>query len=285
MNSFSKCLLTTSIHPKKITKIKNGYSFQEKEKTYYYFKKRKNTKRLKEELWEIGYDSFGIPIWEEEDYELYVVEESFVSEKEWIQVLSLLHQKTMEEEEVSKEWIQNIQKEQEDIHSYYSSFQETIEQVPFPRMDYYTLLINISLFYHCMNLSNQYFMSWKKTSLKKGLLLGNLSLWNLKKEKEKYYFLDYGDSKKGYLIEELYSFFQKYPNIELFQEYEKICNLEEDQKLLWSLLLFPKKIIFTKNIYQTTSQIHAEITRLLNLLSFLEKDKKDEETNKEEFNE
>ena len=74
--------------------------------------------------------------------------------------------------------------------------------------------------------------------------------------------------------------------IYLFDYYQKNIFLSEEEFiLLKAFICIPKKLIFTRNIYDNTVSIYYLLEYIEKTNSFLEKYEKNQETNKDKFEE
>lgn len=299
MIKIKECCEKYDISPTKIEKHPLYIILYTKEKTYLLKEKDSSKKELFSYLESIHYPYYHSPQNELEDsYELYEYEEEKMDSQtkghEIMKALGLLHQKTMItqdiEEEDRKEQYEKINGKIEEIRRYYQSLQEYIEQFSFPRVDYYYLINNISMFYQILFLSKNLLEEWyqlKPGKRRIALVLHNGSLKNYHKD----YFIDFSKCEKDDIIEDFLSTYQKEVGnlnmIELFSTYEKINPLtKEEKKLLFSLICIPEKIDFSSNIYKNTVEIQKKIAKIHETFLFLsEKNKENQKTDKKEFQE
>ena len=301
MINIQKCLEKYSISPKKIEKEKSYILLYEEENIYLLKEKKSSKKELFSKFREISYPYY-VPLIskEEDDYELY----PYIKDKEGhekdiilVEALANLQKDTLKEMEFSKEekeeLYQELEKKITECLDYYENLQDYIHHFSFPRVDYYHLLNNISLFYQILFSAKKYLEEWNNlsfTTRRKALILHNASLKNFH-QNEKSYFLNFDECKEDDLIEDMVSFFkeeiEKIEGNKCLEKYEEILPLlPEEKKLFFCLLCIPKKIEFSSNLYENTVRIQEECNRIHKIFILLsEEDKKDQEANEEEFKE
>ena len=134
--------------------------------------------------------------------------------KELIKGIADLQLKTIYEEEISEEEFENIYKTiLNDIDyqmNYYLDLQDYIEKFSFPRIDYYYLLLHISLLYKTIQKARHYLDLWyqkKILKFRKCYSIHNVSLSNFIVSKSSC-FLDFGNCYKDFLITDFICFYK-----------------------------------------------------------------------------
>ena len=232
------------------------------------------------------YDSFSLfPYYED-------LHDKCEKGKKMMEALSLLQQKTLLKiellEDEKKDTYQMILARIENEMNYYLDLQKQIEEEEFfPRVDYYYLLLNISMIYQILFLARDKLDSWfsQDSILFKGYCLKDVSFSNFRFGEEEY-FIDYRDSSFDFCVYQLALFYQKNylesSMRDLFMIYEKNIPLSSSEwDLLYSLICIPKRIKFLENTYQNTVTIQKTLEYIDLTFQFVsEKDKENQETNK-----
>ena len=301
MINIQECSIKYHISPQKIEKKGSYIILHEKNQSYLLKEKKSSKTELFSYFEKISYPYYISPIsLEEEDYEIYpYLEEKTGTNKaaQLIEALSILHKESVKEESFSKKeketLYQEIKKEITECLEYYENLQEYIHQFSFPRVDYYNLINNISMFYQTLSLSRSYLEEWNNLSFpkrRKALILHNPFLKNFH-QGEKSYFLDFDSCREDDIIQDIVSFFkEEIQNIEedsYLEKYEERMPLTKaEKKLVFCLLCIPRKLEFSSSLYENTVKIQTECDRIHKIFIFLsEEDKKDQEANEEEFKE
>ena len=301
MINIQNCLEKYSISPKKIEKEDSYILLYEKENTYLLKEKKSSKKELFSYFQEISYPYY-VPLisLEEDDYELYpYIEDKECHEKDimLVEALANLQKESLKEVDFSKEekekFYQKLEKQITECWDYYENLQDYIHHFSFPRVDYYHLLNNISLFYQILSYAKRYLEEWNSlliTTKRRALILHNASLKNFH-QNEKSYFLNFDECKEDDLIQDMVFFFQeeigRIEGNRCLKKYEEVLPLlPEEKKVFFCLLCIPKKIEFSSNLYENTVRVQEECNRIHKIFILLsEEDKKDQETNEEEFKE
>lgn len=242
---------------------------------------------------EIDFPFILTPIYSISSYGLFPYYEdlynSLEKEKKMIEVLSLLHQKTLQKAELTedekKEIYHEISSRIEKELNYYLDFQNRMEELDsFPRLDYYYLLNNISIFYQSLFLAKEKLEAWflGDSILLKGFCIKNVSSSNFRFG-EKIYFLNYRSSFQfiAYNIVDFYrEHYLNHSKLELFSIYEKNVLLSfSEWNLIFSLICIPKRIVFSDDIYHNTVLIQKTLEYMDRTFQFVsEKDKENQET-------
>ncbi|MBQ6134708.1 MAG: hypothetical protein IJI60_00130 [Bacilli bacterium] len=301
MIDIQKCLEKYSISPKKIQKEDSYIILYEEKNTYLLKEKKSSKKELFSYFQEISYPYY-VPLIssEEDDYELYTyIEDKGDHEKDIILVEALanLQKESLKEVDFSKEekeeFYQKLEKKITNCLDCYENLQDYIHHFSFPRVDYYHLLNNISLFYQILFCAKKYLEEWNFLSFtkkRKALILHNASLKDFHQNKRSY-FLNFDECKEDNLIQDLLFFFQeeieKIDGKRCLEKYEEVLSLlPEEKKLFFCLLCIPRKVEFSSNLYENTVRIQEECSRIHKIFTFLsEEDKEDQKTNEEELKE
>ena len=213
-----------------------------------------------------------------------------------IEAITNLQLKTVYDEEMSNEEFESIyQKIVDDIDyqmKYYLDWQDYIENFSFPRIDYYYLLLHISLFYKILRRARHYLDLWyqkKKLIFRKCYSIHNVSFSNFIASNSSC-FLDFGSCYKDFLITDFVCFYKNellsFDMNSLFDIYKKNLFLSEEEILLFkTFICIPKKLEFSKNVYDNTVSIYYLLEYIEKTHSFLEEYEKYQETDKNEFKE
>ena len=206
--------------------------------------------------------------------------------KKMMEILSLLHEKTLKKVELSetekKEIYQMISSRIEKEINYYLNFQDRMDEIDsFPRLDYYYLLNNVSLLYQILYFAKEKLEDWFQgdSILLKGFCIKNVSLSNFRFG-EKIYFIDYKGSGVQYIVYNIEDFYRENylvgSMMEFFSVYENNNILSSfELNLIFSLICIPKRIVFSDDIYKNTVCIQKTLEYIDTTFQFvLEKDKK-----------
>lgn len=227
---------------------------------------------------------------ENELYQLYLCEvedDSLNKSEELIKVLVKIHSmsRNVEYSELElEEFYKNILHEIEDIRNYYLKLQDYIENFSFPKISYYFIIINISLFYNILNLSEYYLSKWydkKNYNILKGYTIKKPYLNNFHCGRNKYFinndFLSY-----DLVIYDIVSFYKKeILNVDysFFDYYFNEINVDKD--LFFALICIPNVIRFSDNNYNNILKIRNEINYINETFNFIsEKNKENQKANK-----
>lgn len=303
MINLEECCKKYSIFPKKIKKTSSFTILYEEDATYLLKEKDSFKKELFSYLESIHYPYY-LPLLNDYDdsYELYPYLEDKVADfqvkgKQIIQAMSFLHLKSMYIEELDlnkrKELYDGIDKRIEELRVYYENLQDYITQFSFPRVDYYYLINNISMFYESLFMAKHFLEEWyelKPEKVRKSLVLHNASLDNFRINNNSY-FVDFHDCYKDYFIEDFVSFYKREVGnlnmMDLYLEYtSKIPLNKEEKKLLFCLLSIPDKLELNSYTYDNTVKIENELEKIHKTFQFVsEENKEDQKSNHEVFEE
>lgn len=301
MNKISECIQKYHLIIEKVEKNPTYILLYGKEKIYLFKEKENSKKELFQFLETIQYPYY-VPLLNDYDdpYELYPYYEDTIKEdsmkgKELINALLSLHLKTMSEEDLednTKEDIyERIKKELTEKEAYYEELQKYSESFPFPRVDYYYLLNNISIIYKSIWWSKELLEKWfqlKSHSIYKSYVLHNAYLKNFKISHISY-FINFEECYRDYRIYDLLNFYKedqlKISMPPLIKAYNNQSPLTKSELLLLNcLLLIPNTIHFTEDVYNNTVQIKYELDKIDKTFQFLsEKDKEEEQKNEEKL--
>lgn len=205
-------------------------------------------------------------------------------------LISLLHSKTTFYKEIDYDEYKNLYEDLNNkidyINNYYLDVISQIESRKYMSPSEYLIARNISkissCIYYCKNELNHWFELVKDKKRKRVVTLhNNLDLDHLIKNKSSY-LISWDKSKIDLPIYDLVDFYNKY-SLEfdfsaLFDEYQRIFPLLEEEKVLLNILIsIPKKIIFNHNEFEmvkNTRKMLDKIFKTEKLLTF----KKEEET-------
>ena len=291
-----------SISVKKVKYFESYYLLFSNNNVYLLKQSDCNLKKLFRYFKKISYPYYLKNINSDDDsYELYIYyednEKDLLSKgKEIINAISYLQLKSIFYEELLEKEFNNLYENiLHDIDyqmKYYLDLHDYIESFSFPRVDYYYLLLNISNIYKILQKSRYYLDLWhqkKIFKIRKCYSIHNVSFANFCFSKSSY-FLDFTDCFKDFIFSDFISFYKKevlsVDMIYLFDYYQKNIFLSEEEfVLLKAFICIPKKLVFTKNIYDNTVSIYYLLEYIENTNSFLEKYEKNQETNKDKFEE
>ena len=300
MNDLYDCISKYHLSINKIKKTSH-YTILYGKENYLWRKKIHSKKELFDYFERIEYPYY-LPILNdyEDSYELYPyfdakIDDKFLKGQKMIEAISFLHNKSMNYENMSEKDIldiyENIDKKIQDTQKYYEDLQDYIEQFSFPRVDYYLLINHMSLFYRSLFTAKNLLEDWyqsKPNKMHKSYVIHNASFENFRFH-DKSYFLDYDECSYDYMINDFVSFYKKDAlNTDmksLFKEYTSSVSLDTDEKkLLFCLLLIPKKLEFSSHVYANTVMITKELDIINKTFNFIsEKDEENEEADKKEF--
>lgn len=268
-----------TINNKKYLKLKHNST---KEKIYEYLSSKN-----------INY--FSQPIEETDEYELYPFNENKTldtQEKsiELINIMSELHNKTTNYHEITETQIKNIYTTHKDnlskLRTYYFELQDYFETKEFPSPEEQLLLNNVSNIYKAINYSEFKINSWyekikpkkqiRYVQLHNSISLDNLLFYN------KYYLINWNNSKQDLPIYEFINFYKKeYNNLnmkKLFLIYQRKYKYSEEEQLLFeSLLSIPPKITFKNSHLINTIETRKNINYIELTSEFLKDNKEYQE--------
>lgn len=185
-----------------------------------------------------------------------------------IDLISLLHNKTTHYKEVTeddyKEIYEDLKNNVEHLYSYYNDLITIIESKVYMSPCEYVLARNISIIFSTLNFLHNEIENWYKLVKEKNkkrltVIHNNLEI-NHFISNEKKYLISWEKAKIGIPIFDIYKLYLRhgleYDFTELLKRYEKNYPLFEDErKLLFILILLPKKIEFDSNEYENTKKV------------------------------
>lgn len=184
-----------------------------------------------------------------------------------IELVSLLHNKTTHYKDITednyKEIYEDITNNIKHLYSYYNDLITVIESKVYMSPCEYLIARNISKIFETLEFTNQELEEWYKLVKEKKkqrlvVLHNNLEL-NHFVENEKKYLISWDKAKIDMPIFDIYKLYMKhgleYNFEEILKIYEKNYPLyEEEKKLLFILIMLPKKITLEKNEYENTKE-------------------------------
>ena len=199
-----------------------------------------------------------------------------------INLVGLLHSKTTHYKEIDfedyKKIYEDIINNIEYLNSYYTDIITLIESHVYMSPSDYLLARNISHIFGALNFCTEEVEKWyklikDKTKQRTVVLHNNLDLTHFI-ENEKPYLINWKKSKIGIPIFDLYILFKRhildFDFTEVFNSYENIYPLHEDEKKLFFILIsLPSKIEFDNNEYELTKKISRELDILYKTERFI----------------
>ena len=207
-----------------------------------------------------------------EEYDIRNYIESYNIPKEQkiidlIDLVTLLHNKTTHYKEVTeddyKEIYEDIKNNIEYLDSYYTDMITIIESKVYMSPCEYLIARNISKIFSTIYFLKEEIKNWyelvKKNSKQRLVVLHNNLELNHLINNEKNYLISWEKSKIGIPIFDIYKLYMKhgleFDFTELIKRYEKNYPLHQDErKLLFILMLLPKKIEFQNSEYENTKE-------------------------------
>ena len=185
-----------------------------------------------------------------------------------MKILSLLHSKTTYYKEIDFDEYKKIYEELKNkinyINNYYFDIINIIESKIYMSPSEYIIARNISKLFSCIYYCNNELDRWysvvKNKNKKRVVTLhNNLKLDNVIKNKN-IYLISWDNSKIDMPIYDLVQFYNNYALDfdfdNLFNEYEKIFPLHEEEKILLNILIsIPYKIEYVKSEYQMVKKV------------------------------
>ena len=192
-----------------------------------------------------------------------------------IHIISLLHSKTTYYKEVDydeyKRLYENLKEQIDYINNYYLDIINMIESKIYMSPSEYLISRNISkifsCIYYCNNELEKFYDITKDKKRKRVVTLhNNLKLDNLLKN-ENIYLISWDKSKVDLPIYDLVSFYNIYALdfdfSTLFEEYERIFPLLEEEKILMNILIsIPEKIQITYNEYDMVKNVRKMLDKI-----------------------
>ena len=214
-----------------------------------------------------------------------------------IHLISLLHNKTVYYKEIDYDEYKNIYEtlkvKIDYINNYYNDIINIIESKEYVSPSEYLIERNITKIFSCINYCNielSHFLEVTKDKKRKRVvtLHNNLKLDNLIKN-DKIYLISWDKSKIDSPIYDLVEFYNRYHfNFDfsnIFNEYEKIFPLLEEEKVLLNILIsIPGKIKFNKSEYNLVKEIKLMIDKIYKTEQLLTSKKEETTSTKEQEN-
>ncbi len=297
MSSLSECCSKYSLSVQKIQYCNSYTLIYTKQNTYLFLEDDSFRRKTFSLFKNIDYPFFQESINKDEDsYGLYLYYEDECDDfkkNKMIQALACLHYKTMFTFQYSQqqllEFYHSINNEIQDVLDYYDDLMDYIQSFSFPRIDYYCLIINISLIFHSIYQASYYLEKWyqhyNNSVLRKAFLIQDTSFHNFCCS-QKSYFYNISQCREDLMIYDFVSFYRSNFDCcdmrELFSEYQKILPYSEDElDLFFCLISIPAKVLFDSSIYDNTVLLNHELNYIRKTEQFIsEKNKENEETNK-----
>ena len=303
MINLEECFKEWNLTPYKIEKFDSYVVLYGEDGNYLIKEKDSSKKELFEFLESIHYPYY-LPLISsyQDSYELYPYYDDNTSflptkGKELLAAFSLLHMESMYVEDVSEDEIREIYEEIQNkitsVFEYYSKLQDFMEEFSFPRIDYYFLIQNVSMFYQILQKAREYLDLWFSScdgKIRKAYVLHNPFLSNFR-ICDQSYFIDYHFCQKDILIYDFVEFYKKeYYHFDMksfFEWYQVKLSLSESEiYLMNALICIPAIVSFKDKVYANTVSIQKELEYIHDTFQFLsEENKENQETNEEKFKE
>lgn len=281
MLKINEILKKYDIKPRKYTKNNKIMIVETEEEKYVIKSKTKDNQNIYEYLKSRNFNYIPKLINEKNDeYEIRNYIESYNIPEEQkiidlIDLVSLLHNKTTHYKEVTeddyKETYEDIKNNIEYLYGYYTDMITIIESKVYMSPCEYLIARNISKIFSTLNFIKEEINNWYKlvkTNKKQRLVVlhNNLEINHIINS-EKNYLISWEKAKIGIPVFDIYKLYLKhgleFDFSELLKRYEKNYPLHEDErKLLFMLILMPKKIELDKTEYENTKEA-AKIIDLL----------------------
>ena len=202
-----------------------------------------------------------------------------------IDLVSLMHSKTTHYKEVSvdeyKQIYEDLSNNYQYLYEYYLDTITFIDDKVFMSPKEYTLAVNISYIFKCIEIGKNYLESWKDKidNLKKmrvTVVHNNLDLSHYITNN---YLISWDKSKIDMPIFDLYNLYNNHNKdfsfLEILKRYESDYPLKDyERDLLFILITMPKKIEFDDTEYNMCIKITDEIERIKKTHLFIEEYKK-----------
>lgn len=274
----------------KIIRYINNVKVIEEDNNYYVLKPKKiDIKEVYSNLINRNFNHFLYPIEIDNSYEKY----EFINElkssnsdraNDIIYLSSILHNKTTSFNEVPEDELktryEEIVKALDETYNYYSSLQDSIEEVIYPSPAEQLLMNNISKIYYLLNVSRSnideyYKLVDDKKIERKSIIHGNLKLNHILESKEKY-LISWNKTRKDIPIYDLVIFYKnEYNNIELNSMYEQYISKYEltdsEEKLFISLISIPKIVLLDKTNYIDSINVKELVDYVDKTINFISK--------------
>ncbi len=296
MSSLSECCSKYSISVQRIQYCSTYTLIYTKKNIYLFLENDSIRKKTFSLLKNIDYPFYRESINKDEDsYGLYLYHEDDecddYKEKKMIQAFAYLHHKTMfaihYSQQQSLELYRSIQKKIQDVLDYYNDLMDYIQSFSFPRIDYYCLIINISLIFHSIYQAFYYLDEWYQhynidSVLRKAFLIQDTSFHNFCCSKNSYFY-NFSQCHEDLLIYDFVSFYRTNFDCcdmkKLFFEYQRILSYSVDElNLFFCIISIPNKVLFESSIYNNTIFLNNELNYIKKTEQFISE--KDEEYQK-----
>ena len=298
MSKLSECCSKYSLSVQKIQYCNVYTLIYTKQNIYLFLEDDSIRKKTFSLLKKIDYPFYQESINKDEDsYGLYLYHDDECDdfkEKKMIQAFAYLHHKTMFAIQYSQqqllEFYHSVQERIQDVLDYYDDLMNYIQSFSFPRIDYYCLIINISLFFHSIYQAFYYLEEWYQhynsdSVLRKAFLIQDTSFHNFCCSNNSYFY-NFSKSHEDLMIYDFVSFYRANFDCcdmkELFFEYQKLLSYSVDEmNLFFCFISIPNKVLFESSIYDNTVLLNNELDYIRKTEQFIsEKNKENEETNK-----
>ena len=298
MNRINEIIKKSHIKPRKYVKKKKIIIIETNEKKNIIKKSKKNEKKyiikkskINEKIYEYlksrNFNYMPEIIEKNDEYNITEYLEEFDIPKEqkildMIDLVSLLHNKTTHYKDVTiddyKEIYEDIKNNIEYLYTYYMDTISIIESHTYMSPSEYMLARNISEIFKILEESNTELDNWYKmikTKTKKRLVVihNNLKIEHFI-ENKKNYLISWDKSKIDLPIFDIYKLYTnhglEFDFSSILKRYEKNYPLTNDEKkLLFILIMLPKKIEINKNEYKNTKEISNMINKIYKTKIFL----------------
>ena len=294
MSKLHECFLKYSLSVQKIQYCSHYILIYTEKQIYLFLENDIQRNHIFSLFKEINYPFYQQAINQDDDtYGLYLFhEDQFIDFKGkiMIQALAYLHQKTLSINSYSEQQLldlyHSIQKKIQSVLDYYENLLDYIQSFSFPRIDYYCLIINISIIFQSIYQAFYYLDEWyhhKNRDIRKALLIPNSDFDNFCYSKNSYFY-DFRGCKEDLLVYDFVSFYRcnydKDNMKNLFLEYQKTLPYSMDEKeLLFCLISIPNIVSFESSIYHNTVRLTKEFDYIKKTEMFVsEENKEDEKT-------
>lgn len=273
MQKTNELLRKYDIKPKKYIKKNKATIIETENKKYVIKQKIKDNQNIYDYLKSRNF-SYIPPILndKQDDYEIRNYIESYNIPEEQkmldlIDLVSLLHNKTTHYKEVTeddyKEIYEDIKNNIEYLYGYYIDLITIIETKVYMSPCEYLIARNISKIFETLNFLKEETDNWynivKQNKKQRSVVLHNNLDINHIIINERNYLISWEKAKIGIPIFDIYKLYMKhgldFDFSELIKRYEKNYPLHEDErKLLFILMLMPKRIEFNNTEYENTKE-------------------------------
>jgi len=204
--------------------------------------------------------------------------------KDLINVISLLHKKTIYSKEIELDELKKIYEDiinnVDSLMAYYSDLNNYIDSIVFMSPLEYLLVSNIDLFYYLLNFTKDKILIWYNSIkdnkvLRYSLNHNNIDINHLI-ENDNLYLISWNKSKIDLLTNDLVQLYKKYyydiDLNELINEYQKNNKLTSDEYLfLLIILAIPERIELSSNTYLDTNKLSNYIEYLKKIVIVTQK--------------